>query len=146
MDLEVVLFQGFDELDALGPLEVLRNASRAGVDLQVRLVSVDGRGVTGSHGVSVWVDRVLSHHADLLVVPGGGWNDRSPVGVRAEVKKGAIPKALAAANQQGSFANSSLRLGRSASRRNPQWNSRAVQLRGHQRRTGADGMLTSPTR
>jgi transcriptional regulator GlxA family with amidase domain len=51
--------------------------------------------------VSVGVDRALSHQAEVLVVPGGGWNDGSPVGVRAEMKKGTIPKALTIANQRG---------------------------------------------
>jgi putative intracellular protease/amidase len=39
MLIEVLVFDGVDELDALGPLEVLRSAAAAGADFQVRLVS-----------------------------------------------------------------------------------------------------------
>jgi putative intracellular protease/amidase len=35
MRIEIVLFDGFDELDALAPLEVLRRAVKAGADMQV---------------------------------------------------------------------------------------------------------------
>ena len=38
---------------------------------------------------------------DLLVVPGGGWNDRSSVGARAEYERGAVPEAVAAHHDAG---------------------------------------------
>lgn len=90
---------GFDELDAFGPLEVLRDAARHDGELEVAVVSMDGVSVTGSHGVTVEVDHPVSESSDLLVVPGGGWNDRSPAGVRAEIDRGTIPEALSAAHQ-----------------------------------------------
>ncbi|MFB6206490.1 MAG: DJ-1/PfpI family protein, partial [Haloglomus sp.] len=37
MNVEVVLFDGFDELDAIGPFEVFQNAARAGADLTTSL-------------------------------------------------------------------------------------------------------------
>src|SRR4029453_16353612 len=50
----VVVFEGFDELDAIGPLEVLRNAAKGGADLEVALVSLDGAAeITGSHRLRV---------------------------------------------------------------------------------------------
>jgi transcriptional regulator GlxA family with amidase domain len=99
----VVVFEGFDELDAIGPLEVLRNAAKGGADLEVALVSLDGAAeVTGSHGLRVRPDgRLDPDRTDLLVVPGGGWNDRAARGARAEVERGELPAAIAAAHRAG---------------------------------------------
>ena len=86
MRIAVVVFEGFDELDAIGPLEVLRNAAAGGADLEVALVTLDGAAeVTGSHGLVVRPDgRLDPDRTDLLVVPGGGWNDRASRGAWAE--------------------------------------------------------------
>ena len=65
MQIDVMLFDGFDELDALGPFEVLVNAS-----FDVALVSLGGaRQVTGSHGATVSATSGL-RGADVIVVPG----------------------------------------------------------------------------
>jgi transcriptional regulator GlxA family with amidase domain len=104
MRIAVVVFEGFDELDAIGPLEVLPNAAAMGdVDLQVDLVALDGAAeVTGSHGLRVRTDgRLDPDRADVVVVPGGGWNDRAPQGARAEAERGELPAALAAAHRSG---------------------------------------------
>jgi transcriptional regulator GlxA family with amidase domain len=104
MRVAVVVFEGFDELDAIGPLEVLRTAATMGdVDLQVDLVALDGAAeVTGSHGLRVRTDGPLDPDgADVVVVPGGGWNDRAPRGARAEAERGDLPTALAAAHRSG---------------------------------------------
>jgi transcriptional regulator GlxA family with amidase domain len=100
----VVVFEGFDELDAIGPLEVLRNAAAMGApDLSVELVALDGAAeVTGSHGLRVRPDgRLEPDRTDLLVVPGGGWNDRGPRGAWAEAERGELPAAIAAAHRAG---------------------------------------------
>ena len=104
MRIAVVVFEGFDELDAIGPLEVLRNAATMGdADLQVDLVALDGAAeVTGSHGLRVRTDGPLDPDgADVVVVPGGGWNDRAPRGARAEAERGDLPAAIAAAHRGG---------------------------------------------
>jgi transcriptional regulator GlxA family with amidase domain len=103
MRIAVVVFDGFDELDAIGPLEVLRNAAAGGADLKVDLVSLDGAAeVTGSHGLRVRTDgRLDPDGTDLLVVPGGGWNDRAPRGAWAEAERGELPAAIAAAHRAG---------------------------------------------
>jgi transcriptional regulator GlxA family with amidase domain len=104
MRVAVVVFDGFDELDAIGPLEVLRNAaSLGGVDLEVELAGPDGAAeVTGSHGLRVRPDgRLDRERIDLLVVPGGGWNDRAARGAFAEAERGELPAAIAAAHQAG---------------------------------------------
>jgi transcriptional regulator GlxA family with amidase domain len=103
MRVAVVVFQGFDELDAIGPLEVLRNAATGGADLEVALVSLDGAAeVTGSHGLRVRPDgRLDPDRTDLLVVPGGGWNDRASQGAWAEAERGELPAAIAAGHRAG---------------------------------------------
>jgi transcriptional regulator GlxA family with amidase domain len=97
MRTEILLFDGFDELDAFGPYEVLANAG-----FEPRFVTVDGaNSVTASHGARVLVDGALSEEADLLVVPGGGWGDRAPQGAWAEAERGEIPEAIAARHREG---------------------------------------------
>jgi transcriptional regulator GlxA family with amidase domain len=96
MRIEIVVYDGFDELDAIGPYEVLRNAASVVEDLEVELVGLEGGGVvTASHGLRVTVDGGLSGAADLVIVPGGGWNDNAPAGARAEAERGALPARLA---------------------------------------------------
>jgi len=94
MNVEIVLYEGFDELDAIGPFEVFANADRLGGAFDVSLVTLDpAETVTASHGLRMGVDGTLSK-PDLLVVPGGGWNDRSAAGARAEVEDGRLPTAV----------------------------------------------------
>jgi transcriptional regulator GlxA family with amidase domain len=99
----IVIYDGFDELDAIGPYEVLRNAVSQGIDLSVRLCTLDETDeVRASHGLRVVPDSVLDDFdvdgtgPDLLVVPGGGWNDRSAAGARAEAETGELPDAIRA--------------------------------------------------
>src|SRR4051794_25618195 len=81
MQIDVLIYDGFDELDAFGPFEVLANAR-----FDTALVSLEGaRQVTGSHGSTVAATSA-PRGADVLVVPGGGWNDRSPQGARAQAE------------------------------------------------------------
>ena len=67
----VFLAQGFEEMEALGPVDILR---RGGVE--VLTVSItDCYEVVGAHGVRVMADRLLgeidAEGADLLLLPGG---------------------------------------------------------------------------
>jgi transcriptional regulator GlxA family with amidase domain len=99
----VVCFDGFDELDAIGPYEVFANAARAGATWDVTLRSVrDQPTVTASHGLTVEPDGPLAEvRPDLLVVPGGGWTDGSEPGARAEADRGDLPDAIARAADRG---------------------------------------------
>jgi transcriptional regulator GlxA family with amidase domain len=102
-DVQIVLYEGFDELDAIGPFEVFANAARAGADLTVSLVTLDGRGaVEASHGLRVGADGTLDS-PDLLVVPGGGWNDGDDgsAGARREAEAGDLPAAVAEVHDAG---------------------------------------------
>ena len=94
---EIVLFDGFDELDAIGPYEVLENAAQAGADLETRLVTLEGGTdedglVTASHGLRVESQGTLGQ-PDILIVPGGGWTTANE-GVRAVVDDGELSDAV----------------------------------------------------
>ena len=104
MRIEIVVFDGFDELDALGPFEVLMNAAAAGADFSVNLASWSQKNeVVGAHGLRLSAEIGLpgGPRPDLVVVPGGGWIDRNPLGARAEVERGVIPSRLAELHQAG---------------------------------------------
>jgi transcriptional regulator GlxA family with amidase domain len=86
---DIVVYQGVDELDAFGPLEVLRNAERAGASLSARLVSLRApEPVTASHGVRFESDARYEPGADVVLVAGGNWVTRQPAGAWAEVQRG----------------------------------------------------------
>lgn len=104
MRFEIVVFDGFDELDAIAPFEVLQNARQAGADFEVRLVSWTGqREVTAAHGLRIAVELVDENSArpDVVVVPGGGWIARSPSGARGEAECGHIPQRIAELHAAG---------------------------------------------
>jgi transcriptional regulator GlxA family with amidase domain len=96
MRVAVVVYPGFDELDAIGPYEVLRTAQAAGADLEAVLVSRDSAAaVTGAHGLTVEPQGTLDDaRFDIVIVPGGGWNNRAPQGAHAEARRGELPAAL----------------------------------------------------
>jgi 4-methyl-5(b-hydroxyethyl)-thiazole monophosphate biosynthesis len=66
----VLLAEGFEEIEAVTIIDVLRRA-----DVDVATVGVSGIEVTGSHGITIQADRALgadSHDIwDLVVLPGG---------------------------------------------------------------------------
>jgi transcriptional regulator GlxA family with amidase domain len=109
-NIQIVIYDGFDELDAIGPYEVFDSAARFGADLDVRLVTLDPVNVVeASHGLRVEPYGTFSSsdspddpaspdnqdEPDVLVVPGGGWNDRSQAGAWNEVQRGDLPEAIA---------------------------------------------------
>ena len=101
MRAEIILYDGFDDLDAFAPYEVLRRAAAAGADLAVDYVTVDGsESITSAFGVALQTPARLGQ-PDLLLIPGGGWVARSAQGARAEAERGAIPAALAQAHARG---------------------------------------------
>jgi transcriptional regulator GlxA family with amidase domain len=96
MTTEILIFDGFDDLDAFGPFEVL---SGAGFD--TRFVTIEPADVvTSAHGARVIPDGVLGD-PDLVIVPGGGWNDRDGKGAWYEARRGAITDALKKRHQRG---------------------------------------------
>ena len=66
----VLLADGFEEVEAITPIDYLR---RAGVE--VHIVGVTGKTVTGSHGIRVEAglgSEGFNRDYDCIVVPGGG--------------------------------------------------------------------------
>ncbi len=104
MHVAVLLYDGFDEMDAIGPFETFANAARAGAGCEVGCYTLEsGDRVTASHGLRVEPDGPLPDLGadDLLVVPGGGWNDRDRPGAWTEAERGAVPGAIATAHEAG---------------------------------------------
>lgn len=99
-----IIFDGFDELDAIAPFEVLRSAMAIGADVQAELVTLDGSTeVVAAHGLRVRPDAKLEvdQELDILIVPGGGWGNRATQGAWAEAQRGEIPAAISRLHQNG---------------------------------------------
>ncbi|MFE9053818.1 DJ-1/PfpI family protein [Streptomyces mutabilis] len=100
----VVMFDGVEELDFAAPYEVFSASGHfADREVDVRYVTLDGpRTVEAAYGTRLRVDHGWApRDADLLVVPGGGYARREDPGVWAEIRRGSLPRALAAATRPG---------------------------------------------
>lgn len=66
----IFLAEGFEEVEAIAPLDVLRRCG-----LEVKTVGVTGSTVTGAHGIPVVCDCTLeqvdAEHAQAVLLPGG---------------------------------------------------------------------------
>lgn len=66
----VFLADGFEEIEALAPVDILRRA-----ELPVKLVGVGGKTVTGSHGITVTADmedkEMTTDDIEMMLLPGG---------------------------------------------------------------------------
>lgn len=104
----ILLFEGFEELDAIGPYDVLSTAARNGADLSVDLVTVDGADeVTASEGLRVVPDRQLRDTPDYLIVPGGGgWGPDADEGVWTASKRDDILDAIVDNHEAGAVVAS----------------------------------------
>lgn len=104
MLVDVIVFDGVDELDVIGPLEVFRRAAAVGAEVSVRICSREPvEWVSGAFGVSFKPDEVfVPGAADVVVVPGGGWVAKAETGAWAEVKRGDWLALLAEAAREGS--------------------------------------------
>ncbi|MFC4552859.1 MULTISPECIES: DJ-1/PfpI family protein [Halorussus] len=102
-EISIVVYEGFDEMDAVAPYEVFSTAASRGGDLAVSLRTLEPtQRVTAIHGLRIEPDGVLAEtDPDLVVVPGGGWNDRAPASVWAEAERGDLPDALAELHADG---------------------------------------------
>lgn len=71
--IDVLAFDGCDELDVVGPWQVLRTAVALGAPFDVRLVHTGGAGrVVGLRGLELGPCVPVEPYADVLVVPGAG--------------------------------------------------------------------------
>ena len=105
MQIDIILFDGFDELDAIAPYEVLRTAAELGAPIDVTLVGAHGPAtITASHKARIFVERGPSVDADMLIVPGGGYFHGS--GIRTELELRELPRVVAAAHARGAIVGS----------------------------------------
>jgi transcriptional regulator GlxA family with amidase domain len=83
MRIEILVFDGVDEMDVMGPFEVWSHASRR-PEFELALVGLDGPvEVTGLHGLQFKAPEGLGT-PDALFVPGGGWMNRAERGSWAQ--------------------------------------------------------------
>ena len=103
MNIQIIIFDGFEELDAIGPYETLRLATDLKPDFQVQLVTLEMRSeIIAANGLSVRPHGHLGNsRPDILIVPGGGWLSRAPNGAWAEVQHGVLPSKLAYLHRNG---------------------------------------------
>jgi transcriptional regulator GlxA family with amidase domain len=97
---EVLFFDGFDELDSVGPWEVL---SAAGFDVRAVGFPADVRTVSGAYGLRVGVDGPIGEAPGMLIVPGGGWVVGGDVGVRPLATAGVLPALIARLHGAGTI-------------------------------------------
>lgn len=97
MRAEILLYEGFEELDAFGPFEVLAVAA-----FEPSLVTLAAaERVTGAHNVTVVPHAGLGERPEPLVVPGGGWAARHDRGAWGEAQRDTLPRAIAARHAAG---------------------------------------------
>ena len=94
---EILFFDGFDDLDAIAPFEIL---VAAGFPVRAVAAADHAREVKSAHGLRITVDGALSPAPELLLIPGGGWRDGSMVGVRA-LTRTALPGVIAGLHAEG---------------------------------------------
>lgn len=97
----VLLAEGFEEIEALTPVDLLRRAG-----LEVQTVGVTGKTVTGSHGIPVVADVTPDEMGacELLILPGGmpgakhldEWEGMDPLLARVTDEGGRIAAICAA--------------------------------------------------
>ncbi|MFF8452745.1 DJ-1/PfpI family protein [Streptomyces leeuwenhoekii] len=94
-----VLYDGVEEQDFAGHVEVLGIAGEELV--KQSFVHAEGpRGVTSAAGMEIRCrDAWSPRSADVIVVPGAGYGDGS--GLQREIRRGVLPRALAAAPRKG---------------------------------------------
>ncbi len=93
---QVLFFDGVDDLDPVGPLEIL---TAAGLPVSAVRPADHPTTVHTAHGLRLEIDAVLDDTAELVIVPGGGWLDGGP-GVRTHTT-GGLPARLAALHERG---------------------------------------------
>jgi transcriptional regulator GlxA family with amidase domain len=95
MRIDVLMFEGVAEVDALSTYAVFANAKRRGLAVDPRLVTADGATeVTGCYGTTFAELEPWSPSTARVLAVSGGW-------ILEEIERGVIPKQLAEAKRAG---------------------------------------------
>src|SRR5690606_28832656 len=102
---QILVFDGFRELDVIGAMEVFALASAAGADFHVQLVRLESGTVTSASGLSLHVSARIdaTPTAPLLLVPGAGWLAESFSSGWAERQRHRIAELVGTARTQGAI-------------------------------------------
>lgn len=105
MNIDIIVFDGHDDLDVFGPYEVLRSAELQKADLHPRRVTrLPQETVTSQFGTEYKPDGVYeSGRADMVLVPGRGWGRRAERGTWGEVQRGEWLHLLSQAADRGTI-------------------------------------------
>lgn len=103
MNIQILIFNGFDSLDAIAPHEVWHMARELKPEVEVQLVTSNGfKEITAANGLRVQAEgQLAATRPDILVVPGGGWISRAVAGAWAEAQHGALPAKIAQLHHDG---------------------------------------------
>ncbi|MFF1815950.1 DJ-1/PfpI family protein [Kribbella sp. NPDC058245] len=95
MRIDVLMFEGVAEVDALAVYAVFANAKGRGVAVDPRLVTADGAtSVKGCYGTTISRLEPWSPETAGVLAVSGGW-------IEEEIARGVIPAQLAAAKEAG---------------------------------------------
>ena len=111
LSVAILVFDGVEELDFVGPWEVFTMAKAAGAPLNPFTVGWQSTAITCAKGLRVTADHAFSEapHADIVVIPGG--KGTRPLAAD-DAFNTAIRPYLAAASWQTSVCTGSILLGR----------------------------------
>lgn len=88
MRIAIIVFDGFDELDAIAPYEVFRHAARRGADLEATIVTVTGtEEIIAAGGLRIHPHGALDGAPDIVLIPGGR-------GVGSAIELGELPEVI----------------------------------------------------
>jgi transcriptional regulator GlxA family with amidase domain len=93
---QVLFFDGVDDLDPVGPLEIL---TAAGLPTRPVRPLRHPTTIHTAHGLVIQIAEELDDNAELVIIPGGGWRDGNG-GVRDQIR-GPLPAQLVAMHAAG---------------------------------------------
>ena len=105
MNIDIIVFDGHDDLDVFGPSEVLRMAELMRADLHAsRVTRTPQDAVTSQFQTHYSPDGVYQPgRAEMIIVPGGGWGRKAEHGTWGEVQRGDWLPLLRDAAQRGAI-------------------------------------------
>lgn len=89
LQLQIAVFDGFDEIDVFGPYEML---SVPGIEVELA-TSEPVASIRSMRGIVIEPQATLDT-CDGIIVPGGGWGNHAEAGAWGEVQRGQLPARL----------------------------------------------------